>query len=107
MNFRRPISASASCGELVLLVLLVLGDPPEQHHADAGEQDRHAVDERPEPRMRGAAGWLNISVRSHIEPTPWVTTVNRTVQQERHPVLVERDEADDDEKWRRTRSFRW
>src|SRR5919112_6675646 len=26
-----------------------------------------------------AAGWLNISVRSHIEPTPWLTTVNSTL----------------------------
>ena len=26
-----------------------------------------------------AAGWLNISVRSHIEPTPWLTTVSTTL----------------------------
>ena len=65
-------------GEVVLLVLLVLGDPPEQHHADAGEQHRDAVDERPEPRVGLRRGVVEHQVRSHIEPTPWLTTVNRT-----------------------------
>ena len=65
-------------GELVLLVLLVLGDPPEQHHADAGEQHRHAVDQRPEPRVRLRRGMVEHQRRAATSSrSPWVTTVNR------------------------------
>ena len=84
-------------GEVVLLVLLVLGDPPEQHHADAGEQHRDAVDERPEPRVGLCRGVVEHQRRQPHRADAVADDGEHDVQQERHPVLVERDEADDDE----------
>ena len=84
VNRRRPISASAVTSwrlSAVLLDLLVLGDPPEDHHADAG---------RAAPRRRGSPttatgspgppGCAKIRLPSQIVPMPWLTTVNATFQ---------------------------
>ena len=98
MNRRRPISASASClVRRLALLLLLLGDPPEDHHADAGEQHRDAVDDRPQPRARLAGRVVEDQVACHSRADAVAEHGEDDVPEERHPVLVERDEADDDE----------
>ncbi|CAA9255557.1 MAG: hypothetical protein AVDCRST_MAG41-2156, partial [uncultured Corynebacteriales bacterium] len=77
--------------------LLVLGGLPEEDHADAGGEHRDAVDQRPLPRvvLRGLV--VEHQVRHEARPDAVTEHREQDVQQERHPVLVERDEADGDE----------
>ena len=98
MNRRRLISASASCVvSRERAVLRVLGVLPEQHHADAGGQNGGAVDERPLPRVLLGRGVVEHQVRHEAGADPVAEHREHDVEQERHPVLIERDEPDDDE----------
>ena len=99
VNCRWLISASRDqlTAERLLLGLLVLRDPPEDHHADAGEEHGDAVDERPEPGVLLRGGVVE-DLPAEPDGADAVTKRGeRDVPEERHPVLVERDEADDDE----------
>ena len=75
----RPISASASWRASSLLgscsssVTCQNSITPMQ-----ASEHRDAVDERPQPRVGLRRGVVEDQVRSHIEPTPWLTMVNRT-----------------------------
>ena len=75
-----------------------LGVLPEDDHADAGGQHRHAVDDRPASTAGcWPAWWLNMSVGRDGAAEPVRQHREHDVPEERHPVLVERDEADEDE----------
>ena len=79
VNFRRPISASASLW--VSSSFWFCSSSVTRQNSITPTQASSTATPWMSDQSHGsacAAGWLNISVRSHIEPTPWVTTVNST-----------------------------
>jgi hypothetical protein len=78
-------------------VLFDLGVLPEDGHTHAGRQHRHAVDARPQPRL--VLRRVVVVDVARIEHTAHTVGDNREqrVPEERHPVLVQHDEADQDE----------
>ena len=83
--------------ELDTASLLVLRDLHEDRHSDAREEDRETVDQRPQPR-RVLSGVVVEEQRRHQERAEAVAHGGEDdVDHERHPVLVQHQEADDHE----------
>ena len=81
----------------VLLALRVFGDPQHEERSGAGDQHRHAVDHRPQPGVLLPLGVFEDQCLLPRGADPVADHGEDDVDEERRPVLVERDEADDDE----------
>ena len=81
----------------VLLALRVFGDPQHEERSGAGDQHRHAVDQRPQPGVLLPLDVVEDQCLLPRRADPVADHGEDDVDEERRPVLVERDEADDDE----------
>jgi hypothetical protein len=84
-------------GEAGLAVAEVLVQPPRGDRAEAGGGDVRAVQQRPAPRVRLGVGVVEDRVRRERAAGAVVQDDKSGREQERHPVLVQREQHDDHE----------